>query len=626
MKKATLGPAARIPRWFVVIGAIALILTSCAGLPSPSGREPALLVILVEDSGGAHQVHFERHSTGLREIELSPSTRPGLSGGGPDAPASVQLNLRPNSVTLFPYLVEEYSRGLLGGGQPGAARVIRPVSDAERRAVAEHLTDHVRFYEWVGGSYYGFGSYAALLGRTTDRFRVFIDSDPRGAEVAIDAESAGRTPLTLQLPAGRYLADLSAEAHDPARLVLDISSDTELMVELPERSETEAPQLSEYGLVIQRFATLVPNEDDLFTVPFGTSLETVLAQDERILVLAAGHLPVDQGLSSGNGSAAAGMSALFAPHRSSAAPDFAFAESRGAELILAGYYTTREQELFVNATLYDVRTRGVKTNTVLLGRGGLQLFTTVDEMAAELSAAVDRVLPARSEAGTASAELVTAELTGTERRTAERDVVLQRNSRPHILGLSAAFGGPPGIGGVDGADGRRYGRMDGPTLQGALLYTRQFSANLGLAGGVSYSRNENSFGTELVEPAVDLAVTLAPEFIFGGTSVDLYLRPGLEYRYGFPVSIRFDDRDPDTDEDVRREFELGPYRYLSAFIETGVRYYFQRRFSQPAPFVYGALVLYPASYWFEAEQEEDQLGTNSIDSGLWLTAGMGLRL
>ncbi|MCA1754523.1 MAG: PEGA domain-containing protein [Spirochaeta sp.] len=436
MKKATLRPVARFPRWFAVIGVITLTLTSCAGLPSPSGREPALLVIMVEGPVGAHQVQFERHSTGLREIELSPSARPGLSVGGPEPPSSVQLNLRPNSVTLFPYLVEEYSRGPFGGGQLRNARVVRPLSDAERRAAAEHLTDHVRFFEWVGGSYYGFGSYAALLGRTTDRYRVSIDSRPPGAEVAIDAEPVGTTPLTLQLPAGRYLADLSAQAHDPARLVLDISSDTELMVELPERSETEAPQLSEYGLVIQRFATLVPDEDDLFTVPFGNSLETVLQQDERILVLAAGHRPAQENLNLGGGADDRAFRALFAPHLSSAAPDFAFAESRGAELILAGYYTTREQELFVNATLYDVRTRGVKTNTVLVGRGGLELFNTVDEMADELSAAVDRVLPERSEAGTAAAELVTAELTGTERRTAEREVVLRRHSRPHIIGPS----------------------------------------------------------------------------------------------------------------------------------------------------------------------------------------------
>jgi len=604
---------------FVACAAVLQVLViSCAGLPVPHPQEPSLLVILTEPGSGPEtELRLMRRTpngdTALHDtIRVSPSEREVLYQRVPAGEYSVQISTKAtehhtfviprDNITLFPYVLST---------SPTARRL---TEDDQLRAASD-LSDFVRFQRWAGGSFFGFGRYTTLLGRATDRFRLALSSTPQGAEVAVDAEPVGRTPVTIQLAAGRYALDLSQEGYEPTRIITELISDAELRVELIESTDVSVPELTEYGLLLQRFATLETGEDDLFSVPFGNSLQTTLAQDERIRVLAGGHEPPrepdDERL------------VLFQP-------DYSYAESIGAELILAGFYTTRGEEIFVTAGLYDVRTRGIKTSTLLTGRAGLEIFDTVDAMTAALSQSVDRVLPARGQDTTGSAELLSDELTGRERRTVEQDVVLRRHARPHAVAAALGFGNAPSITVEKVGDRDDVRRRDGPTFLAGVQYTYQIRQNLGFFASFipdfTTARDRGDDRDPSQDAALDLPFSIAPEFLYGAPSLDIYMRPGLEYRYAVPTKIRgpvFLNEGGPEEEFETVEITAGPYSYLSGFLDTGVRLYTHQRFSGPNTYVHFGLKLYWVSYELGTPFPSD---VSAISENVMLYAGYGVRL
>lgn len=595
--------------------ALSALVVSCAALPAPHPQEPSLLVILTEPSSGPErELRLMRRAPNgdfvLHEsIRLSPTERevrylrlPAGEYAVQDTPNAAQQHtfvIPRENITLFPYVLR-------------ASASARQLTEADQLRAATDLSDFVRFHRWAGGSFFGFGRYTTLLGRATDRFRLAVSTTPTGAELAIDAEPIGRTPIALQLPAGRYALDLSQDGYEPTRIITELISDAELQVELVESTDIAIPELSEYGLLLQRFATLVDGEDDLFSVPFGNSLQTMLAQDERIRVLADGHLPARR--------ADQERVVLFQP-------DYAYAESIGAELILAGFYTTRGEELFVSAGLYDVRTRGIKTSTLLTGRAGLEIFNTVDDMTATLSQSVDRVLPARGQDTTGTAELLSEELSGRERRSVERDVVLRRHAKHHAVTTSIGFGNAPSIKEETVGDNDDVLRRDGPTFSVGLAYTFQVRPNVGIFASFvpdfTTARRGGGRDTEQ-DAALDLPFSIAPEVLYGSPSLDIYMRPGLEYRYAVASNVsapRFLGGDEDEFETV--EATVGPYSHLNGFLDTGIRLYTHQRFSRPNTFVNFGIKLYFLSYEVGTSFPADLTG---LSENVMLYAGYGLRL
>lgn len=618
----------------VFVTALTVFLSSCAGLPAPHPQEPSLLVFLSEPgSGPATELRLMRRAPNGQAllhdtIRISPTERrvrylrvpageytlrsstatgtnaTGSTGEGTDQRAAQQHSfvIPRDNITLFPYVLS-------------ASPTPRRLTDADQLRAATDLSDFVRFHRWAGGSFFGFGRYTALLGRETDRFRLAVSTTPSGADLAVDAEPVGRTPITIQLPAGRYALDLSQEGYETTRIITELISDSALTVELDESTDSAAPELTEYGLLLQRFATLEPDEDDLFSIPFGNSLQTILAQDERIRVLADGHEPAR------------------APDEERLVlfqPDYSYAERIGAELILAGFYTTRGEELFVTAGLYDVRTRGIKTSTLLTGRAGLEMFNTVDEMTAALSRSVDRVLPARGLDTAGSAELLSEELSGRERRSVERDVVLRRHARPHAVAATVGFGNAPSITRETVGDREDVRRRDGPTFLTGVHYTYQLLRNLGVLAtfvpDFTTARDRGDDREPSQDAALDLPFSIAPEFLYGSPALDIYMRPGLEYRYAVPTNIRgaviLNEGQPDESVETV-EITAGPYSYLSGFLDTGVRLYTHQRFSGPNTYLHFGLKLYWISYELGTAFPNDL--TASSDYAL-LYAGYGVRL
>lgn len=658
-----------------VTGIIILLAVSCRGFPSPPSESSGLLAITTEapqfplsasESGEEYREGGDRIFSILRQRKLRAqlfiylSEEPAESNARDSAIATVTVKitpgeteihyiplpagsylvaaehaettaasavtaatLRPGGVVLYPEVFQLFPPGADKTKESSADTAARSVTEMDQEQAARDLLDHIDFYRWAGGTFYGFGPFSSLIRRGDRHYRLTMESEPSGAEVYIDTKPVGNTPLALELEEGRYALDLIKEAYEPARIVTEIQSDTEIHTSLQKRAATSGRRLSEYGMVVQRFATLKPDEEDQFSQIFSDSLHSVLSRDPRIAVVDHGYLPREEAVSGSELSGTDGST-----------PAYTYAEKLGAELVLAGFYTLREGKLLVNAGLYDVRARAPKTAVLLTGGAGLSVFETIDEMAEEISRAVDRVLPERGSDAPAAARVVTAETAERRIVTAERQVLVRRQEEyPHILSLQTGVG-PFGLirkeFEVEGDPDTIEAERPFPFWYSGVRYTRNLMQNIGLSAAIAPLFHFpgmiplDDMWAEYVlrfQPPWGVGTALALEFISSNPSVDFFLRPGAEYRYYPPVT--FDIVRQDTEEVADRGVFANEH-YLSATIETGVRAYTNSRFSERPRFITLGLQLNPYVKRLEALSDKDAFLGAEVAVTLYI--GYGLRL
>ncbi len=125
------------------------------------------------------------------------------------------LKLHPQSATL----AYNAARSLeLGGRSAEAARLYRRylalAPQAEDRAEVEALV-------------------AAPEGLAPNTSKgLILSSDPTGAQVWLDGDPAGTTPLEVELSAGEYQLEVQAEGHHPARRPVHVEADAALELHL----------------------------------------------------------------------------------------------------------------------------------------------------------------------------------------------------------------------------------------------------------------------------------------------------------------------------------------------------------------------------------------------------------
>ncbi len=113
---------------------------------------------------------------------------------------------------------------------------------------------------------------------------VTLRSTPSGAQVRVDGEPVGATPLTLDLMRGAHVAQLSAARHDPARLEFEVTANEPL--ELPDVRLVPTPATLALAST-PKGATVTVNGEYRGTTP----LDLQLTPDEphELLVTRRGH-------------------------------------------------------------------------------------------------------------------------------------------------------------------------------------------------------------------------------------------------------------------------------------------------------------------------------------------------
>jgi hypothetical protein len=628
----------RISRFFHFLLALIPILivgiTGCTSFPKPTEEKSSLLVILyesIDERSDFRNTYSESISfMGPEKVDIyTPVTRhklfiipvrPGRyrmqdrqitssSGYGSNSFRSGTdyntIIVPADSIVLAPYII----RARLSGQWNYSGHTLSLI-EADQQRIAEELTDTIGFSDWIGRLLIGFGKHTPRFTLRQDEYRLRLVSDPEGAEVIIDSAVVGTTPTGVDLRAGKHLVEVRKEGFSTWRNYIDVDSDNEIVIELKtvtaDSGSDAAPVLArnQYGLVVTPFRNIGSGEHDYLQSVFDQSLSATFSQDKRIVVFR------NPGDAAPGSTAAAG--APEARHET-LKPDFGAAIKTGADLLIAGDYFARDENLLIHASLYDVQKESVKADILYTSKTGFSIFDSIDDMTAEFGAAVDKVLPESGREIIQKQEVVKSEITTMEKMVSQKDVIEKRNKKKHDLSLSFGMGAildtvEPSAGGEDVTS--RYG--GGPGLGFGLGYTFHLFPFLGLnfAYTLTISPDYSS-----ISGAFEHTFFAGPEFTFSGLLTDFYLRLLGQYRQAGEQTIFRESGSDST---------IGPFYYYGLTVDTGIKYYLYRRYSSNA--WYANLGFRFSPYLQRSTKNDFSEDITGVPLDMMIYTGLGVRL
>ncbi len=572
-----------------------VVLGSCATFPGPRGERDGLLVLVAERSAeeagrvGARlslegpesltlalnpnpvQVVFRRLPAGRYRVSFA-----GQPAGGAGGAGQAGVTVAPGSVTLCPL------KALVAAG---AQVELRPVQPEDQRRASETLTDYIGFEQWMGSAFEGFGPYRPRYRLEKESYSIQVASDPEGAQVVIDEQNWGRTPIPVQLSAGKHLLKLDKEGFQPVRKFVTVEGDGEINTTLSLRREQQAEEAAAsqpgtYHILLAPFENLGDGRYDFYEPVFFDTLKIGLGGNPRLVVL------------EGTGA--------------EEAASFAEAERSGAELLVRGEFQAGPDELFVYAGLYDVKSERVKTAVVYTGESGFSVFDSIDALASEFADKVAKVLPEPGSEIIEESQEVTQEIVTYERKITQREIIARRVGKPNSAAAYVLFGQTGDPLGTDG-ESRMPGELPlafGFTYERVL--TPLISANVRLNPVVRRRRPEQGGAWQL-----DLPLCLGPQLYLRGYRSDITM--ALLGRLTFASAFT-------ADLSGLGPQRYGPYFLFGAMLDTGFKYYLSRRLSRPAPFFGGGFMF----NLVEGRVNADFSNLTAVPIDVWMYLGSGV--
>jgi hypothetical protein len=568
-----------------------LILAGCASTPAPLGAEDALVVVLTMPGDieaparlslqgpaalaldlpfGSSAVHLIRALPGDYEVSV-----PGV------AALPARFSVEPGTVTLFPYF---FSRA-------GGVLAARPVTAPEQALAAKLLLDHIGVQAWFDRRYAGFGNARPKMFLTGKLFPLSIITDPPGASLSIDNAPWGETPKQLELAAGKYLIQIGKPGYTGIRRYLTVSGPVEETFKLERttaRSVTDAK--NRFTLMIYPFINL----DDPKFNPYGTvfqgSLRALFSKGRRYQVMETA------------GKAEASGAGEY--------PDLAIAERGGAELAITGKYRELNNEIFVYAALYDVKSRRVKYADTYTGEAGFAVFGSIDALSQDFARAADKTLPEPGQPVLEAEGDPRNALVSFEKELFREQAIDDYVLSPQILSFSLGLAGTmDDIQGVSGRSSRSspLGPINSLDVAYEFVFTPEFSLF-----------NSFTFNLELNDknPAAPVTFSMflntGPKLSFRSEKNDISV--SLLLAAGFAPGI--------TVEDMGAPVDVGPYVYLGGKLGIGYRYFFQNRLSERPYFLTASLIMDLAVFRFNF----DGYSPLFVPLSLGLYAGWGFAL
>lgn len=594
----------------ILAGVIALVsVIGCASFPSPEATEDSLVVFLVEPKSGVPDAELASRDvitiTGDTTQDLAIHTKtltvvavhlpPGTysieerktmwrSGDERSRPMrdAAPLSVPSSSVVLYPIVLVSTDPA---ASPAEASRLLLP---QDRRAAADMLRNSVGFSVWAGRLSEGFAPFSPFEDFATDRYDIDIVSEPSGAQVVIDGEYWGDTPVTAALEPGKHYLTLQIEGYRTEQGYLTVEGDGHSSYQLEPAAEDEPTNVAR--VVVMPFLNLGDPADDYLAGLVGDSLMLELESAELEV------LPFDESESRGllDG------------------PAFSFAEEGGAQLIVAGDYLNRGDTIVIHAGLHDVRTELVKTGLLFERPGGFDLFDSIDSMSLEFVDSVARVLPDVGKAVVEERQISAEQLQFTERLT-ERQLIRRR----------LEFAAAASVGGVYGTIGDKVtnlamevkGRSDGAGLGLALTYEMPLSSPLSLAMQLnpfyvppriedSIQRNGGVF---------DIPFYIGPRISFYGLANDIYVSLLGSLHFASQTWIG---------DGLGGQLIIGPNWLMSLVLDTGLKLYLERDISLRPSFIDLGLVIGVIGL----RTDLDLSDPSAFGIEVWLKAAWGVRL
>ncbi len=616
------GPSGRYCTFAIALAAAALVmLAGCASLPQPADEQQSLLVFYWEtdqevpaaelptsdtlfvEGPLTEQIELQAEPWGYSAVRLAPGNyrierRVTRWGDGrlldDRPPGSAEIALGVSEVQLVPLAFYRTSADRASAG--ANASVIEP---DQKRRVSETLRDRTSLSRWAGRTAHGFEPFSPFEEYTQSRYRVEIVSEPPAARVLIDDQEWGNTPLTVTLPAGKHFISLQREGYLSEHSFLIVTADGTSAYQLSVAQSAAPSEDTVLRAVLMPFVNIGRPEDAYLASVFFDSLQVALEREGLDVIPYDGNAP-DSAASLGSGG-----------------PDFAFAESTGARLIVSGDYLGSGEEVLVHAALHDVQSELVKAGLLFNRPGGFEIFESVDSITQEFSLAVSRVLPEIGQPVVEERRL-TGEGRAFSERLAERGVVQRRMEYPRALDAGLIYGTLQ-----DGLqlEGSEIRRLDGAGASFGANVSYDHPLTEALSGvvqlGAFYTGPDNE-GDGDRGGSWHIPLYVGPRVTFRGYKNDIYV--GVLGAWHFATARTVFTREEGTDDVLSAE--MGPYWFTTLNLETGLRVYLGDDLSRRPTFLTFGLLLGIGGYRFEIDFSD----ADPADFEVWLRGGMGVRL
>jgi TolB-like protein len=587
---------------FTALIFLLLLLPGCRSIGPPREEEDSLLIVVDAIPRGAiietEKLSFsgpKDFNMTIRRKNFSVHYKPMPSGEytyiDPGTQAKVTFTLSADTVFLFPKKVVMDDKGEI---------ILTHVTPQDQKRVSEDIADFIGFSEWFGKYFQGFGPYRPRFVLDKERYDFEIISRPEGAEVLIDGQNWGNAPITADLEPGKHLVRLEMEGFNPAQTFIDVTGPGKAEISLTRptekvsEEETEAERAADitqdkYSLLISPLNNIGDKDFDYLRSVFSDVIASVLYKKDNIQVILESDASDESEMtnSSTTGYTVEGR------------PDFSRAEELGAELMVSGRFKAEEEDLFVHASLYDVRTGQVKTSIMYTGEAGLAMFESIDGMTEQFMENITRVLPAVGKEVIEEKQEINREIISYEKKVSVKEIIDQRLSWKNSISGGVTWGGGFEQIVISGNTfDYNTSRTDGPSLGLLATYDRELFKPVSLAvrGGVIFSEASDAFlGTDTA--TWEVPIYAGPSLSFYGKTLDLNL--------GILGLFKFVDGFDYWDYDFAQYEEIGPFLTLGASIEAGIKWYLNKRLSTTPSFIHFGMLLDPLSWRIDIETEND---------------------
>ena len=590
----------------LIVSILLLLLGSCASIPRDEEKTDSLILLYQT----ASEVTKENRSAAVVSITLSGPVEITLSipkRGVPLAyevapPGTYQLSsiqlkskrvvpvierkeitLHPSSVLLLPWSIP--SPVLKNEISEQDLRFLPP---GEQKEVSALVTSHFRFRSWQNTDYFGFGAYSPRTILEEDRLTVLVETVPSGAEIIIDGEDWGKSPIETKLSVGKHFIRTGKDGYQPLRRFFSVDREGPLTFTLETGEDISEIELR-YHLLSTPFVNIGDPEFDYLASVFSDTIGRSLMREDYLTVTT---YPEDLWVSD-----------------QEAASIISYGETTGAQLIITGRYYARGEELFIHAILLDVGTELIKTSTTYIGKAGYEVFDSIDTMVEKFLTGVHKALPDAGKRVVEKRSDFDEEYRKFEERVAEQDIIDTRHRRENSLDAAIYYGAvPDSISLV--TTGKIKMRVDGPTIGLCLGYEHAINPSLSMV-----MRFIPSFSGKIDEEEsqiFEFPLYIGPRYTFSTLNADIYF--GLLAYLRYATAKTFVD---ETDSETR-----GPFFLVGGSADVGVKAYTHKsRDSLPSYFNAGILMGFPG-YRVELGGE----GSVFYPFEIWLYVGYGSRL
>lgn len=304
---------------------------------------------------------------------------------------------------------------------------LQDITPEIQKMVREDMKNYVTFYDWYGKRFSGFGPYVPRFTVDENRYAWEISTDPGNAEVTIDDQNWGNSPISVQLEPGKHLLRIEKEGFAAVQTYIDVQNEGQFSITM-EKAEKESETAKQeksaeesYAMMVLPFTNLGPADQDHLSTVLSDGITAGVFNRQNIRIIESegdigniGDSIIDKHL--------------------------AKAEKAGAELLISGHYYTKERSLFVSASLYDVPAEQVKTNTIYTGEAGLAMFDSIDEMTEQFINNLSKVLPETGKETIRREQVISSEMVSIQNKISEKEIALKRRNRAHSLSILAGFG------------------------------------------------------------------------------------------------------------------------------------------------------------------------------------------